>query len=69
MCIRMWSITTFDGRERVRYKYDERSNLQLISEHWTPLKSAHVRDDVHIQLATLNGKFPVLGWVGQRTCR
>ena len=35
-------ITTFDVLERVRYKYDERSNLQLVSEYGTPLKSDHV---------------------------
>ena len=35
-------ITAFDVLERVRYKYNERSNLQLVSEHVTPLKSAHV---------------------------
>ena len=37
-------ITAFDVLERVRYKCDERSNLQLVSEHRTPLKSDHVVD-------------------------
>ena len=35
-------MTSFDIQERARYKYDERSNLQLVSEHGTPLKSDHV---------------------------
>ena len=29
--------------ERVKYKYDEHGNHQLVSEHGTPLKSDHVR--------------------------
>ena len=35
-------ITAFDVLERVRYKYDERSNIQLVSEHGTSLKHDHV---------------------------
>ena len=35
-------ITAFDVLESVRYKYDERSNPQPVSEHWAPLKSTHV---------------------------
>ena len=35
-------ITAFHVLETVRYKYDERSNLQLVSEHGTPLKPDHV---------------------------
>ena len=34
-------ITAFDVLERVRYKYDESSNLQLVSEHGTPLRPDH----------------------------
>ena len=35
-------ITAFDVLERVRYKYDERINFQLVSEPGTPLKPDHV---------------------------
>ena len=35
-------ITAFAVLESVRYKYDERSYLQLVSEHGTPLKPAHI---------------------------
>ena len=35
-------FTAFDVLERMRYKYDERNNLQLVNEHGTPLKSDHV---------------------------
>ena len=35
-------IAAFDVLERVRYKYDERSNLQLVSEHGTLLNPDHV---------------------------